>query len=114
MAKPDLSARNTTNRAYYFARRKDTGMAGVWFTHCASEEQQGHIVDRLNRQASAANIVVNYDKFHKERSTFPVMFLADTFADTVRKFCKDHNLSISLDLTLQTLREAGHDIKRLP
>lgn len=114
MDKPDLSERNTTNRAYYFARRKDTGMAGVWFTHCATEEQQGYIVDRLNRKCICFDIPSNYDRFHKERSTFPVQFLAENFANTVREFCKDHNQSISLGLTLLTLREAGHDIKRVP
>lgn len=114
MAKPDLSERNTTNRAYYFARRKDTGMAGVWFTHCATEGQQGHIVDRLHRKCIRLDVTANYDSSHKERSTFPVQFLADNFAVTVREYCKNHNQSISLDLTLLTLREAGHDIKQMP
>ena len=109
MAKSD-----TTNVTYYFARRKDTGMAGVWFTHCASDIDKKQIVRRLIVRAVNMQepIVINSDDMLDTR--FRVCFLEKFFVGEVRKFCHSWNISIALDLHLQVLREAGHDIKKMP
>lgn len=109
MAKSD-----TTNVAYYFARRKDTGMAGVWFTHCAPMIDKRNIVQRLIAQAKAEqdSVILNPDDLLDTR--FRVCFLEKHFAKTVREYCHGWEMSIALDLHLQVLREAGHDIKRMP
>ena len=109
MAKSD-----TTNVAYYFARRKDTGMAGVWFTHCASAERRENIIHRLitlaeHRQES---VMLNPDDLLDAR--FRVCFLEEHFAKTVRDYCQNWGISIALSLHLQVLREAGHNIQRMP
>ena len=109
MAKSD-----TTNVVYYFARRKDTGMAGVWFTHCAPMVDKKNIVRRLQARAIAMQepIVINPDDLLDTR--FRVCFLHDHFVETVREYCQGWEISIACDLHLQVLREAGHDIKRMP
>ena len=109
MAKSD-----TTNVVYYFARRKDTGIAGVWFTHCASDCDKKMIVRRLQDRAVDMQepIVINPDDLLDTR--FRVCFLHDHFAKTVREYCKGWGISIALDLHLQVLREAGHNIQRMP
>lgn len=109
MAKSD-----TTNVVYYFARRKDTGMAGVWFTHCASVERRENIVRRLitlaeHRQES---VMLNPDDILDTR--FRICFLEEHFSNVVRTYCQNWGISIACDLHLQVLREAGHDIKRMP
>lgn len=109
MAKSD-----TTNVTYYFARRKDTGMAGVWFTHCASIEYRRLIVRCLTARAIDMQepIVINPDDLMDTR--FRISFLEEFFPEEVRKFCHRWEISIACDLHLQVLRESGHDIKRIP
>lgn len=109
-----MAQSNTTDRLYYFARRKDTGMAGVWFTHCASLEMQRQIaytMERLGKQRhSAIRFSVDPMQTH-----FPVGFLADNFVAVVKEQCKLHDVSIAADLTMAVLRENGvHNIERLP
>lgn len=107
---------NTTDRLYYFARRKDTGMAGVWFTHCASKRDQCSIACRLLHKANSAGHPVR----HKPNCDaldvhFPVGFLEDNFKATVKEYCTGWDISIAADLTMAVLRENGvHNIERLP
>lgn len=109
-----MAQSNTTNRLYYFARRKDTGMAGVWFTHCASEAAQQSIAYRLLMQARANGHRV-VKRANRLNSQFPVGFLMDNFVAVVKSHCKNHGISISADLTMAVLRENGvHNIERLP
>ncbi|UTQ78150.1 hypothetical protein [Aeromonas phage JELG-KS1] len=108
-----MSKSQTTNRPYYFARRKDTGMMGVWFTHCASDVQREQIIRRILKKAEKAqDSVILTDDIHDTR--FRVCFLEKHFAVTVREYNKDWGNSVSVDLTLKVLAESGLYTEKLP
>ncbi|WVX92092.1 hypothetical protein [Aeromonas phage phiA014S] len=111
-----MAQSNTTDRLYYFARRKDTGMAGVWFTHCAPKCDQSNIACRLLHKAHTGGHTVRHKSSCDALDAhFPVGFLEDNFVATVKEFCKGWDISIAADLTMAVLRENGvHNIERLP
>ncbi len=109
MAKSD-----TTNVAYYFARRKDTGMAGVWFTHCAYDSHKLNIIQRLLERASNQDDMVILVAGDVYDTRFRVNFLEENFAEVVREYCRCWDISIALDLHMKVLQEAGHNIQQMP
>lgn len=109
-----MAKSRTTNVAYYFARRKDTGMMGVWFTHCATEYQKTRIVQRLIDKAYAGRHVMFTESTNLLDVRFKVSFLEDNFVATVREYVRDTANSVSLDLTLKTLQEVNPTISRMP
>lgn len=109
-----MAQSNTTDRLYYFARRKDTGMAGVWFTHCASEADQQSIAYQLMFRAEFNRHRV-VKRANRLNSQFPVGFLMDNFVAVVKYHCQNRGISIAADLTMAVLRENGvHNIEKLP
>lgn len=106
-----MAKSRTTNVAYYFARRKDTGMAGVWFTHCATSMQRDSIIWRLASKFGYSASALS-EAFEVTR--FPVGFLEDNFVSTVKHYCRTQNISIAMDLTLKVIRESNPDIRRMP
>lgn len=109
-----MAKSRTTNVAYYFARRKDTGMMGVWFTHCATKYQQERICWRLTDKAIAGGHPVFSANSDVLDNRFKVSFLEDNFVATVREYVRDTANSVSLDLTLKTLQEVNPTIFRMP
>ena len=120
-----MSKSKTTNRPYYFARRKDTGMAGVWFTHCATERQQLCVIDRLIDTACQKQDMVIIPPacaaslgWGRSRSwpdaRFRVAFLEDNFVKVVKEYVKVTGESIIFDLTLKVTQESNLENKRLP
>ena len=109
MAKSD-----TTNVAYYFARRKDTGMAGVWFTHCAYDSYKLNIIKRLIHRATKQDDMVILVAGDMHDTRFRVKFLEENFSLVVREYCQNWNISIALDLHMKVLQEAGHNIQQMP
>lgn len=108
-----MSKSNTTNRPYYFARRKDTGMAGVWFTHCATERQQLRVIDHLIDTACQKQDMVIIPRA-KLDARFRVAFLEDNFVKVVKEYVEVTGESIAFDLTLKVIQESNPEIKRLP
>lgn len=106
-----MAKSSTTNVAYYFARRKDTGMAGVWFTHCANREQCKAIIRRL---AERHGYKVSTLAGPIGDTRFSIDFLAANFVPTVKDYCKQWNISIAHDLTLQVIQESNPEIKKMP
>ncbi|MGL5965364.1 MAG: hypothetical protein ACRCZ2_13365 [Fusobacteriaceae bacterium] len=106
-----MAKSSTTNVAYYFARRKDTGMAGVWFTHCADSMHRCNIIWRLAHRPghSVYSLPANIDDVR-----FPVMFLEDNFVATVKEYCKQRDISIAMDLTMKVIQESNPEIKKMP
>lgn len=106
-----MAKSRTTNVAYYFARRKDTGMAGVWFTHCASPSHRDsiiwHLADKFGYRVSVLSEAL-------EGVQFPVGFLEDNFVTTVKAYCKNRDISIAMDLTMKVIQESNPEIKRIP
>lgn len=109
-----MAKSRTTNVAYYFARRKDTGMMGVWFTHCAAEYQKERIVQRLIDKSLAGWHPMFTESTNLLDVRFKVSFLEDNFVATVREYIRDSAHSVSLDLTLKTLQEVHPTMFRLP
>lgn len=105
-----MAKSRTTNVAYYFARRKDTGMAGVWFTHCATFYQKNCVIHRLARKCNVP--ASDFDDLSDLR--FKVSFLEDNFESTVKEFCKHWDISIAFDLTLKVIQESNPEIKTMP
>ena len=109
-----MAKSNTTNVAYYFARRKDTGMAGVWFTHCAANADKTNIINRLIKRAESQEDMVILVAGAVHDTRFRVKFLEENFAKVVREYCKGWYVSIAHALHMQVLREAGHNINQMP
>lgn len=109
-----MAKSRTTNVAYYFARRKDTGMMGVWFTHCATEYQKTRICARLADKAIKGGNLILVENGNLLDARFKVSFLEDNFVATVREYVRDTANSVSLDLTLKTLQEVNPTIFRMP
>lgn len=94
---------STTTKAYYFARRKDTGMAGVWYTHCATEAQQEAICASLAAKAELSDALYHCDGVN---SKFAVEFLSSNFSKVTKGYCAGRSISIASALTLKTIQEA--------
>lgn len=109
-----MAKSRTTNITYYFARRKDTGMAGVWFTHCATYWQKERIISRLMDKACFHQVDVCAPSGDIHDTRFPVSFLEDHFVKTVKVYVRDTANSIAYDLTLKVLQENNPDIIRIP
>lgn len=106
-----MAKSSTTNVAYYFARRKDTGMAGVWFTHCADRGQHNAIIRRL---AEKLGYKVPAMRLCLADTCFPISFLEDNFVSTVKAYCKLWDISIAMDLTMKVIQESNPEIKKMP
>lgn len=109
-----MAKSRTTNVAYYFARRKDTGMAGVWFTHCATDWQKERIICRLIDKACFHQLVCYAPDGDIHATCFLVSFLEDHFINVVKAYIRDTANSIASDITLKVLQENNPDITRIP
>lgn len=109
-----MSKSQTTNRPYYFARRKDTGMMGVWFTHCARDWQRDSIIDRLIDKAKTTGDMVILSPNGHDDTRFRVAFLEDNFVQVVRDYTKFWSISVAHELSLAVIREENPEFKRIP
>ncbi|MGL5643197.1 MAG: hypothetical protein ACRCW3_00235 [Metamycoplasmataceae bacterium] len=109
-----MSKSQTTNRPYYFARRKDTGMMGVWFTHCARDWQRDFIIDRLIDKAKKTEDMVIISLNGHDDTRFRVCFLEENFVQTVRDYTKMWGISVAHELTLAVIHEHHPEITRIP
>lgn len=109
-----MSKSQTTNRPYYFARRKDTGMTGVWFTHCAQDWQRDSIIDRLVVKAMATRDMAIISHNGKDDTRFRVAFLEDNFVQTVREYTDMWGISVAHELSLAVIRERHPEFNRIP
>lgn len=109
-----MAKSRTTNITYYFARRKDTGMAGVWFAHCATDYQKERIVRRLVERATFTQEPVYYMSNDIHDTRFRVKFLEAEFVKGVKEYIRDTSNSIAFDLTLKVIQESNPEIRRIP
>lgn len=98
----------------YFARRKDAGMAGVWYTHCANDQQRMEIIRTLNLMQSRKSPTFHYANEINLKSKFEVAHLERNFVHVVKAFVKVNDVSITSDLLTKLLSEEGHILNRMP
>ncbi|QOC54744.1 hypothetical protein [Aeromonas phage T7-Ah] len=107
-----MAKRSDPQNLRYFARRKDTGMAGVWYTHCATEDQKRNIFIVLRSLAKTSNHKGVIPSVITE--PFDVYFLEKHFVHVVKSFVKVNDVSMTTDLLLKLLHEEGHVLHRMP
>ncbi|UNI71895.1 ABC transporter permease subunit [Aeromonas phage vB_ AhaP_PT2] len=110
-----MSKRSDPQNLRYFARRKDTGMAGVWYTHCANKDQKHNIFTVLRTIAKTQrNDLYKGEVPSVITEPFDVFFLEKHFVHVVKSFVKVNEVSVTSDLLVKLLKEEGHILHRMP